>query len=367
MSEENTLWKTSWRDRLNLSRDDYDYILITNANYEDRENLDNGDQNPYWVGSFFRVTASNSFRMWRYDTDKPDGSLVLRFEDGDQRVQKPGNQYFFNCVHFDVYQKQEVRDKNGKIIIQSKGDNAGNPYKAWRPVTNIRERKRLAKAGASDEVSFFRKKYLQVGPAHYENLLTIIDKAAERCTCSGKLETIGYKCSHCDHVLLDIDDCDLSQADVNRYGDAKKKCRNCGVVDYPTATLECDSCDEPTALRFDQVVAKVRKQGTGTATKIEVSEIIPLPAFCTADNEAVVEFTEDGDPVMEGDSFLLTEDLEYVAHAAFDFDTANAAPGDGEVSRFLHLQPGDVGYSDTHSDYPPRKPGGPSKSRRRFR
>jgi hypothetical protein len=84
-------WNCSFRDKLLLSRDKFDYVLLTKGEYSDDDGLDNGDTNPYWVGSFYSVNGDQGFRMWRNDGD-PNSTLLSRFEEEDQRVSPPKNQ-----------------------------------------------------------------------------------------------------------------------------------------------------------------------------------------------------------------------------------------------------------------------------------
>jgi hypothetical protein len=210
---------------------------------------------------------------------------------------------------------------------------------------------------------FFRKKYLQVGSAHYDNLLTIIDKAKSRCRCTGNLEPVGYVCSNCEASLLDMEDSDLTLEDVNRFGDSKKRCKHCGVTAFPEAVYECDTCDDPIPLAFNEVVAKVKKDGVGPKTIIQVDSIIPLSEFSMDNKQGIVESDKDGNAVIENDEFVLIEELEEPTTMQWNFEKSHPAPENSEVSAFLRLQEGDPGYEASARGYSKRKP----IKRRRFR
>lgn len=356
-------WKSRWQDKLNLSKDKHDFIMLTDGNYEDTDKLDNGDTNPYWVGSFYNVkNSSGGFRMWRNSND-PDSTLFIRHEADDARVSPPKNQFFFNVVHFDIYHKDVVKDAKGNVIQAKQGPNQGQDLMSWQVVSNVRDRKQLAKS-PDEDTAFFRKKYLQVGPTHYDNLLTIIDKARSLCHCSGHLAIANYKCEHCGAALLDMDSSDLTVEDVNRYGDGIKRCPHCRQRGYPVPVLECDSCDTPSPHRFDQVVAKVRKTGTGPQTVIQVDDIISALEFRLDDKSPIVELDDEDNPIIEDGHFMLIEGLETIAAASWDFDGGNPAPSNGEVSTFLGLNPGDEGYSTEASSYSKPKR---EVAKRRFR
>lgn len=363
-TEKSKIWTSRWQEKLLLSRDKHDYIMLTDAEYKDEDNLDNGDVNPYWVGSFYNVkNNTGGFRQWRNDGD-PSSTLFIRHEEGDPRLGfGPKNQFFFNVIHFDTYKKQVVKDRQGKVIIAKNGPNAGEPLQSFRPVTNIRDRKQLAKSPDEDTV-FFRKKYMQVGPTHYDNLLTILDKARELCHCSGQLDIVNYECEHCGAHMLDMDNSDLTVADVNRFGDGIKRCSSCRQRGYPIPVLECDNCDDPRPHRFDQVIAKVKKSGNGPQTIIQVDDVISALDFTLDSKEPIVERDDQGAPVIDDGHFMYTDELAYVTQVSWDFDKGNPAPGNGEVSSFLGLNPEEEGYSTEASSYSKTKK---AVSRRRFR
>lgn len=362
-NEKSNSWKARWQEKLLLSRDKHDYVMLTDGEYKDEENLDNGDQNPYWVGSFYNVkNASGSFRQWR-NTNDVESTLFIRNEEQDPRVSLPKNQFFFNVIHFDVYHKEQTKDRNGKAIIAKNGPNAGQPLMSWQAVTNLRDRKLLCKS-PDEDTAFFRKKYLQVGPTHYDNLLTIIDKARELCHCGGHLDIANYECEHCQAHMLDMNSSDLTIEDVNRFGDGPKRCPSCRQRSYPIPVLECDACDQPTPHRFDQVVAKLKKSGTGPQTVIQVDDVISALDFKLDNKEPIVELDDEGSAIIEDGSIMLVEDIEYLSNVTWDFDAGNPAPSNGEVSTFLGLTPEDAGYSSEASAYTKTKK---AVSRRRFR
>ena len=366
MSEEtetNNSWKSSWRDALKLSHKKYDYIMLTDANYEDDKHYDNGEENPYWVGQFHSVKLANGmYRSWRA-TDDDNSTLNLRLDAQDPRVSYPKNRFFFNIVHFDIYRKDVVKDANQNVVIAKNGPNAGQPYKAFQPVTSIKGRKALAKNPDEDTV-FMRKKYLEVGPAHYDNLLQIIDKAKEICMCGGSLSIQNYSCENCGVDLLDMDDSDLTTEDVMRFEDGPKRCRDCRHKGFPVPVLECDSCEDSRPHRFDQVVAKVKKTGSGPQTVITVDDVISAKEFLLENKEHIVEMDDDNEPILEDGQFLYTEDLETISTAYWNFDRGNPAPSNGEVSSFLGLTPDEDGYSTESTQYGTKKK---AVNRRRFR
>ena len=362
-NNESTSWTPRWTNQIRLNHNKHDYIMLTDAFYEDTENLDNGEANPYWVGQFQSVKLANGrFKSWRAG-DK-DSTLSIRLDEGDTRISYPKNRFFFNTVHFDVYHKDPVKDAKGNIRVFKGGPNKGQPIVSWQVVEGIRDRKALAKS-PDEDTAFFRKTYIEVGPAHYENLLTILDKAKELCHCGGHLDVVNYNCSSCGHELLDMDNSDLSVADLNRFGESKHRCNNCSNRDFPVPVVECDTCEDPTPHRFDQVVAKLKKVGTGPQTVIQVDDVISVAAFALDNKQPLVEIDEDGNPVIENGEFIFSEDLETVMNVQWDFDAGNPTPSNGEVSSFLGLQPGDAGYEAEQVGYSSTKK--TNVSRRRFR
>lgn len=362
-TEENKSWRPNWSNKLKLNHTSYDYVLITNAEYLDEDGYDNGDVNSYWVGQFHSVKLPDgSFRQWR-STDDPKHTLNMRLGVEDPRVGYPKNKFFFNCVHFDVHHLDEVKDAKGRVKTYTKGDRTGEPIKAWNPVKSIRKRDRLIK-NPDEDTQFFRKKYIEAGPAHYDNLMNIVDKAKELCLCDGRLTISNYTCSNCGATMLDLDSDDLTPADIIRFGDNERRCSSCRHKDFPEAVYECDTCEDPRPHGFNQVVAKIRKQGTGPQTIIAVDSVISIKSFLMDNKEPIVEMDDDNNPIIEDGEFMLIEDLEFVADVPWDFDAGNPTPDSGTVSAFLGLEEGQEGYSNESKGYSKPKQ---SISRRRFR
>ena len=363
MTTENSNWKPSFNDKLTIGHDKHEYILITRNEYKDEEQLDNGDVNPYWVGNFYTVkNTKNEFRTWRNGNDV-NSTLFIRNELKDPRVSPPKNQFFFSVVHFDIYKKSELRDKTGAVRTMKAGPNAGQPLKVWSTVTSLKDRKLLAKT-PDEDTQFFRKKFLQVGPSHYNNLLLINDKARSLCFCGGHLDISAYKCGNCGELLISSETPNVTTADLNRFADSQKRCPHCRTMTEPEAVLECDTCFEPTPHAFDQVVAKVKKVGTGPQTTIQVDDVVSVAHFLLENKEHIIELDDEGKPITDDGQYIYTEELEKLINAVWDFDAANPPPSDGEVSSFLGLSPNEEGYSTAATSYSKPKA---DVNKRRFR
>lgn len=362
-NNEKSVWKSRWQAKMKLNHSTCDYVMLTRTEYKDEDGFDNGLENPYWVGQFHSVKLTpEDFKQYRASND-PDHTLNQRVNVGDKRVGDPKNKYFFSAIHFDVFHLDEVKDAKGRVKTYDKGEKAGEVIQSWQQVASIKRRERLCKS-PDENTQFYRKKYLEVGPAHYEDLMTIIDKANKLCHCDGTLKISNYSCENCGEDMLDLDSEDLTPADIIRFGKGDKMCPHCRHKGEPVPSYDCNKCENPTPHAFDQVVVKMKKSGSGPQTKLDIEDVISVKHFLTDNKEHIVEMDEDGNPIIEDGLFMFKEGIEELIDAKWDFDAGHPIPSSGEVSAYLNLQPGQEGYSQNSTSYASKKK---TIDRRRFR
>jgi hypothetical protein len=338
-------WKGGWQDRHDISRAKADKIMLTPGNYENP--IDGSSEEHYWTDLFQKVSHKGSFRLYRQND-----VLMARHQAGDARVEAPKQRWAFNIIHFDIYRKEDVLDDQGRPRTFTQGKNAGKVITNWKPVEAIRDRKDIKRnitdLIARGEVAPFRKKYIEVGQAHYNNLLEIDRLAKLRCRCSGRLEAVAYECEHCGELLVDVDSSDLTEEELIQFGDNERRCKACGVRDFPKKIVECDSCSEPTPLRFWEVVAHVRKSGEGAQTVIAVEDVVPVNEFVMEDGQHVVEMSVEDETtpsIDENGNFIFVEEIDKLVKNQFDFEVVYEKKDDSFYSDYLELRPGDPGYA----------------------
>ena len=371
---ENKTWTPNYKKALWLSRDNYEYIMITDNQYEDVDNLENGENdNPFWVGQFYTAACYTEkgkkyFKDFR-DGGDPDSTLALQSTIDKGPVSKAKPKYFYGIIHFDIFEKRDILDQNNKPVVVKSGDNKGNVMQSWQQVEKLKERKALS-ASPTENTLFWNKKFLSLPVTHFDQLTNGVREAASKlCLCGGHLTPIAYACGSCDNVLLDIEDTDLTLKEVNAFGNKPKRCRACGVSEVPVAIMNCDTCDDPEGHTMHQVIVKVKKQGEGPQTAIKIDSVISVADFKTADGNNICALDENDAPLYDEDlgTFVLDEELDKIAAVTWDFDTANSVPENIEVSYALKLEDGDLGYIKGTESYKPTFGNSKQKQRRRFR
>jgi hypothetical protein len=347
-------WKGGWQDRHDISRAKADKIMLTPGKYENP--IDGESEEHYWTDLFQKVSHNGSFRLYRQND-----VLMARHQAGDARVEGPKQRWAFNIIHFDLYRKEDVLDDQGRPRTFTQGKNAGKVITNWKPVEAIRDRKdikrNIADLVAREEVTTFRKKYIEVGQAHYNNLLEIDRLAKLRCRCSGRLEAIAYECEHCGDLMVDVDSSDLTEEELIQFGDNERRCKACGVRDFPKKIVECDSCSDPKPLRFWEVVAHVRKSGEGAQTIIAVEDVVPVNEFTTEDGNRLIEVDDEENPIIdENGDFTFVEGIDKLVKNQFDFDQVYEKKDDAFYSDYLELRPGDPGYAGSSRPYNAGRP-----------
>jgi uncharacterized OB-fold protein len=260
------------------------------------------------------------------------------------------NRFFMNVLQFGVFRKTPVLDDAGAPLRYSRGKLQGQEIYRWEPIESLREKKRLLNGGAGpDELCFFRKKFIELPKKQFEILRSFARRAEEMCFCGGKLFPVVYHCQECEEVLLDVEDTDLSEDEVRRFGDESLRCRGCGAVNYPKPVSECDNCNSATPLRFTEVVAELTKvrSGDGYPT-LTITRMEPITEFQFADGGYAVIRDEEGGPLIDPDSdgngFVLDEDLEKLAMAQYDFADYTSPKSNGFYSDLLDLREGQPGF-----------------------
>jgi len=357
-------WSAKWSDRVGVKEGQSAWVLLTPGNYLTAE------QQPadWYECTRFNVkymkTMKDGSKRQVFESCTPnEGECTLTTQamaghsaiSGIPRNDEP-NRFFMNCIEFGVNQKEVVTDRDGNPLRYQHGKMKGEEIFRWNKITSIRERKAAIQNEDPENVSFWRKKFFDLPPTHFNVLREIARKAKKMCLCGGTLQPVHYVCSHCGETLLDIDHTDLSESEVSRFGDQEIRCDGCGAYDLPLAETECDSCDTPRPHKFHEVVAEIQKTiGDKGFPQLVLSRVESLSDFKTADGQFVVVRDENNQPLIDDEDpdfrFVVDEKLEKLMKSQFDFELYTEPQANSYYSEILGLREGQLGYVSDSKPY----------------
>lgn len=342
-------WNGNYRDRLDIPKGAATPILLCPGDYEDGD-PEMAEANDGQAPHFHYY--HQLFHRYKWKDGKNDGfgldPCAASWEQyraraghkvclgchlkklGDKRV---GNaeQYMLNVVQLALHQKVPLEDKNGKVRrYETDGENfkRGDPILSWKVVTAARDRKEvlsnLAEGLEDQTVAMWRKKFVQVGPSHRQQIEMIADLAEQHCRCGGSLTPTSFFCASCEELLCDVEESNMEPEDVLRYALERQRCDACGHWDAPLKQYTCDECDDPRALQFNEVVAYIRKTGEGTDTMITVEKVVPIWQFELPDGTGLIAWDDNDELAMDEEgNYILREDLRPLVENQFDFSKVN--------------------------------------------
>jgi hypothetical protein len=154
------------------------------------------------------------------------------------------------------------------LIDSDREDSEGKPYKEWAECAG----KRCKHCNDESERVYGRRMYWPLGKRHIGQLLSYAEKElAANCKCGGELSIVGFQCSECNEILLDLEEDPVDKKELAQLRNRPMKCPNCKEKEIPDAVTECDSCREPQPLTLWDVRLKVLRTGTGTDTSLMVT------------------------------------------------------------------------------------------------
>jgi hypothetical protein len=349
-------WGGNWRDRMNIPKAEFTPILLCRAEYEDTRPdsiKDNDGEIPlkhYHVHPNHTIKDNNLFRKLRcaggWEGHDADCLCCYRKKNGDKRVGFPRDVFSMNILHLALYQKQPLKDKDGKPRRFENDDpegghRRGDPIMGWTEVTRARDKKdvlvNIEDLLEDGSVSMARKKYVEVGSGHLQNLMLINDKAEKICACSGKLEPVAFFCEKCDETICDVEEANMTAEERDQYAMERQRCDSCGHFGFPENEHVCDECDEPEPLSAFDVVAWVKKTGEGTATTITIDRVEALADFEFPDGSSLYQWDDDEDNFVEDDdgNYVLYEDYEKLIGNQFNFDKVHQASDSDYIAKLL--------------------------------
>jgi hypothetical protein len=333
-------WRGSFRDRLDVPKDEATPILLLRGKYEDPRGKQQGElaYYPHTVHSLkLAASGPGSFREIPCSGHECVGCYAK--DGGDPRV-TTRDKFALNVLHLSIYRKEPIKDKDGKVLTYSedgKDHRRGDAVMGWNEVTGRKDRKDIAAnpaaAVASGDVSLFRRKYLDLGRNHLEALMAIDELASKLCFCGGSLAPTAFHCESCDELLCDVENSNMTAKQVNEYSGSRQRCSSCGHLGFTKIITICDSCEEPSPMSVFDVVAYVRKHGENTASTIMVEKIVPLTEFTLADGNALVK---DWDVGAEGVTPVWADNVAG-SMTQFDFEQVFAASDSQYVSSLLGI------------------------------
>lgn len=354
-------WNGSFKDELRPPKAEATPILLTRGEYADEHPQaikDNNGEPPlkhyytYPAHSYkFKIGNDDAFRQGRCAAgwnDKDGECLGCQVKtNGDKRVGHKRDRYSMNLIHLALHHKTELKDHEGKPRRFEQDDpegrfKRGDPIVGWQEVTRARDRKDvlqdLDKLLKEQNAAMFRKKYIDVGSGHLDDLMQIADLARKHCRCGGMLAPTAFFCQGCEEKLVDVEEENMDAAECNTYSLQRQRCKNCGVLDFPQVESLCDECTEPTPLEFWEVVAYIKKTGEGTNSHISVEKIVPIYEFLLPNEESLLKWDASADDFeidAEGE-FVLRDDVATLASNQFNFNKVQQPYDNDYIAKFLN-------------------------------
>jgi hypothetical protein len=367
-------WRGNWRDQIKLDHSKMGKeqgILLIAGEYADRR-PESVDRNSGEATLTYHARHVHTFALpgkkgaaagYRSTTCRRffDGSACLacdEFDRGNKKIDggrkpksRPRSKFSINALEFDLYEQVDATDRDGKVLRYDSDHpegkhKRGDVIKRWVAVENLKERKQLLSNpdGLADlvdngEIRLWRKAYLEVGFGHLGCIEEIADKAAELCRCGGNLTKIGFKCAHCAHMLLNVNEDDATEDMLASFDKEQESCPKCGVTDFPDPAYECDDCDQPEPYSWDQVVAYLHKSGEGAQTTIVIDKVVPLDAFVAADGRSIIETDKDGMAIVDAeDNFQFIEEVAPLATNQFNFESIHEPVDNDIIAGWLEIE-----------------------------
>lgn len=352
-------WKGGYRDRLDIPKGEATPVLFTKGEYLDerpKEIKDNGGAPPT---KHYHVHKSHGFKLSQNDYrsarcvagyvaehDATDTCMACRRKaEGDNRV-GTRDVYSLNCVQLALHQKVELRDRDGKIIRfdeDGKNHKRGDTIMTWEEITAARDlrdaKQELEERLEAGVLSLYRKKFVQVGLGHLDNIMAIDEIAARKCKCGGKLEPISFNCAKCGELLVDVVDANLDKKEVDRFDAERQRCKKCDSFAFAERVMQCNECDNPSPLSIFDVVAFLRKSGEGTSSTIVCEQVVPLTEFTLANGAYLLKIDDRDNSFATDDdgAFVLDEDFAKVT-TQFDFDTVHRVSDNDYICQVLRVE-----------------------------
>lgn len=359
-------WRGSWKDRFDIPKATDADILITRGSYDNPSEVD-PETGEVGLAHFhtcqqhplkLKKSGPGSFLSVRCNIDAGEENCLccLRKEQGDNRI-GIRTIFSFNILSLAIYEQVPAM-RDGRPLKYEQGEKRGQPIMQWELVDKPRRLREinddLDALIAEGKVTLVRKKYLEVGSSHQEDLSRIDELASAFCKCGGGLKPFAFECAECGTELLDIENEDLAPKEVAAYAGQRDRCTNkkCGYVGIPVPRMVCDNCNDPAPLTAFDVVATVRKEGEGTNSHITIRKVTPLDRYELPGGASLIEWEKISgvfEPVFdEDDNFVFTTDFDVkkLAESLWDFEKVHA-PRDHE---WLAMK----GRLDCDNPFPPR-------------
>lgn len=352
-------WRGSWRDRLDIPKGDATDILLCPGEYSNESPTAKKNNNGVAPVTHYSADKFHTFKGnvggkrdgffkcrcaggWEKDEDCLG---CLSDEEGDKRVQTR-TIFSLNVLHLALYEMQELTDKKGKVRTYQNDDpdgkwEAGDPINGWVELTRARDRKdakdSLDEGLADGWLTMWRKKYVEVGSGHLEHLMAIDDYAKKHCMCGGSTEPVTFHCEGCEGVLTTVEDSNFTSEERDQYAQERHRCDECGHVGMPDMEYICDECgDDAEPLNAFQVVASVRKTGTGTSSSIDVEDVTPLWDYELPDGSSLLEYDDDDELIEDEEgNVVFAEDVEKLVNNQLNFSKVHRPYDNDYIAQLL--------------------------------
>ena len=366
-TEETQRWSLNrwygWKNKLNRKGADKKHLLST-----PRTVLFCGTEYSNGKVETMETHVLKSGRFIKETKSVKGGTAQLCADKGDQRVDRAKEKFFFDVIVFDLFKRVHV-EKRGIPQFWKRGPKEGEPMYEYHFVDSVSERRKLLKnideLVDSGEVIPWKKMYLQIGTGHFDSLADISVECRNKCECGGPLTPIEYVCSSCGDIIDSLDETSKTFEDFRSLESSVVRCKGCGNADRPLVNKECDDCDDPLPMGLDKLICTMKLQGEGTSSSIVLQRLDPITEYTDIAGRPIIELDDDGEPIEAGGQPVFVEGLDAAVEAHWDYDMMMEIP-DHELSEFLGLSKGEVGYAEPPEDNGGGGRRGPKPPRRRF-
>lgn len=197
----------------------------------------------------------------------------------------------FNVI--DLREHHEVpKEKDGKELLYTKGDNAGKPIMALYPC----EGKGCKYCDENLAIIDGRRGFTSVGAGHFLNLGSIEEDIEDNCrSCQeGTVVRVALTCPETGEILVDLEDEEIKDEQIEHWLENGMFSSGANRKVFPDELVECDSCDSGARAEIHDVVLFLRKTGENTNSAISIKSKsgpgwIWLKDFEMSDGEPLVK------------------------------------------------------------------------------
>jgi hypothetical protein len=182
----------------------------------------------------------------------------------------------FTGIHLAWFHLVTVEDDKGKPMRYKRGERKGEVIKE----KVLCEGRRCSMCRDKIDKVFGKKVHWSLGSGFLELLGGTVADISQDCKgCgAGRLETVGWECEECGHLVVDESDSRLTDEEINEITCHPYTCRainpdtdkECGHRGFLAKLTECDNCQNPKPTDIWDVDIEVKKVGDPPKVTIQI-------------------------------------------------------------------------------------------------